>query len=185
MKKRTLIAVLIMLVLLLVALPVGVHRTYAEAREEADSVYHYDEAGINIYLGVSTRHTACEELIDLAGSYVEQTPTLQLLVDEVNRAVRVSRSLYISEGQRQKEAQANRDVSTAFDALYSALQDAGLKQEDMEAAQKLAVTMETEQTRISRSGYNKAAAEFNASLEVFPINYLRYVAMIQPLELFE
>jgi len=80
----------------------------------------------------------------------------------------------------------NKDMQSAFDALY-----AKLSKQNLDAGNK--VIFDDSKSRmvnaasiIDKSGYNEAVREFDRSvLSVFPTNYIKQLAMVKEPELFE
>ncbi len=182
MKKRNLVGICVMVVLILLAIPLGVHHSLSALREEAELTYYYDKTGYAIYEGIETREGAANNLITVARRYKEANPQLSEKIDDLEYAVRLSQNSYDDFAE---EAEANLLMGQAAQALYEELKNTELSQEDAKYPDELIAQMESEQDKIQRSSYNEDAREFNARLEKFPVNFLRYVADVKPLATFD
>lgn len=181
-KKTTAVGALVMTGLLLVSLPLGVNRSLGKLREDAKLQYYGDQTGYAIYQGVDEREAAAKNMITVARRYTDQNPALTEAVDELEYQVKVSENTY---DDFSAEAEANRKMGEAAQALYEQLEQTELSEKDAKYPRELIAQMDAEQDKIDRSSYNDAAREFNARLEKFPVDLLRHVAFVEPLDLFE
>lgn len=182
MKKNHVIGLCVMVVLILLAIPLGVHRSLSDLREDAELSYYYDNTGYAIYEGIDTREGAARNLLTVAGRYKEANPQLSEKMDDLDYAVRLSQNSFDDFGE---EAEANLLMGQAAQALYEELKNTELSETDAKYPDELIAQMESEQDKIERSSYNEDAREFNARLEKFPVNFLRYVADVKPLATFD
>ncbi len=80
----------------------------------------------------------------------------------------------------------NKELQTAYDALYAKLSAISLDANGKTIADESRVRMNGAASVIERNGYNEAVREFERTvLSVFPTNYIRQFAMVNGPELFE
>ncbi|CCX37667.1 putative uncharacterized protein [Clostridium sp. CAG:1013] len=171
-----------MVVMILVAVPWGVHNSLTKLREYAEGSYYYDNTGYAIYDGIDVREATANNLITLARKYTDVNTNLVGLIDELDYNVRLSQNSY---GNFEEEAQVNQAMGDAAQALYEELKKTELEETDQKYPDQLIAQMESEQDKINRSSYNDDAREFNARLEKFPVNLLRGLAGVSPLATFD
>ena len=181
-KKQQGIAALVMALAILAAIPLGAHMSLTRLREEAEGHFYYDQTGYAIYMGVDERQAAASNLATVARRYTGENPALVSLIDEVEYAVAYTEGSY---DDPQEEAQGNRMIGEAAQALYQELQNTQLSPADEQYPGELMAQLESEQDKINRSSYNDEARAFNARLEKFPVNLLLPVAGVQPLATFD
>ena len=182
MKKKNVVGALVMAGLLALSVPLGVNRSLTKLREKAADQYYYDNAGFAIYKGLDNREAAARNLITVAKRYTAENPKLTALVDELEYSVSTLENLYDDYGA---QAETNRGMGEAAQALYEELQRTQLSEKDAKYPEQLIAQMKSEQDKIERSSYNKEAREFNEKLEQFPVSYLRYAAGMKPLDTFD
>lgn len=80
----------------------------------------------------------------------------------------------------------NKDLQTAFDALYTKLSAISLDANARSLAEESKSRMVNAAGMIEKSGYNEAVREFNRKvMAAFPTNYISQFAMVRGPELFE
>lgn len=183
MKKKTMVGAVVMTGMLLISLPLGVNRSLTKLQDEAEGYYYYDQAqaGFAIYEGVEKREAAASNLITVAKRYTEENEKLAPLVDDLYYWVNTSKKY----GDFQAEAAANRSMGEAAQALYEELEQTALSEKDAKYPREMIAQMESEQDKIERSSYNEEARKFNEKLTKFPVSFLRHIAGIEPLGIFD
>lgn len=184
MKKRIrkLPAILVMILLLLAAIPLGVGRTYASLRKEAQNAYYDDQTGLSIPDTVAERAAFTESLITLAEGYEKENQGLTPAIDEARTA---AQNCGDGGGEDPENLAAlNQRLNQAFGSLLLQLQVLPLGEGDSKTAETLSQQMKDSQSKLDSSSYNTQAEEFNQELGQFPVRFLRDLAFLQPLELF-
>ena len=182
MKKSSIVGACVMAGLILLSIPVGVHTSLTDLRDEAEGSYYYDQTGYAIYQGLEAREATGNNLITVAERYTSENPALTSLVGDLEYAVNYSQNCWDGDAD---QAEANQLMGQAAQALYKELKSTQLSETDQKYPDQLIAQMESEQDKINRSSYNEDAREFNARLEKFPVNLLRGVAGIEPLTTFD
>lgn len=182
MKKKNVVGALVMAGLLVLSVPLGVNRSLSKVREKAANHYYYDNAGFAIYQGVDNREAAANNLITVAERYTGENANLTALADELDYWVSTAENAY---GDFKAEAEANRKMGEAAQALYAELQQTQLSEKDAKYPGQLIAQMKSEQDKIQRSSYNEEARRFNEKLKRFPVSFLRHAAGIEPLDTFD
>ena len=85
----------------------------------------------------------------------------------------------------QEEAEANRQMGAAAQALYQELRSVQLEERDLIYPDQLMAQMESEQDKIDRSSYNDKARAYNEKLSAFPFNLLRGIAGVSAMATFD
>lgn len=182
MKKRNWIGAVVMVLLIALAVPLGVHTSLADLRYDAESSFYYDKTGYSISLGIDEREAAATNLITVAQRYTQENEALTQLIGDLDYAVSYSENSYDSYDDR---AQGNEMMGQAAQALYQELKNTQLSEEDEKYPDQLMAQMDSEQDKINRSSYNEDAQEFNARLKKFPVNLLLPVVGVEPLATFD
>lgn len=182
MKKSSIVGVCVMAGLILLSIPVGVHTSLTDLRDEAEGSYYYDQTGYAIYQGLEAREATGNNLITVAERYTSQNPELTGLIGELEYAISLTQNSY---SDFSDEAQANQLMGDAAQNLYEELKQTELSESDEKYPDQLIAEMESEQDKINRSSYNDDAREFNARLDKFPVNLLRFVAGVEPLATYD
>ena len=182
MKKRNVIGACVMAAAIVVALPLGARNSLERLRSEAEGSYYYDNTGYALYDGLDEREATANNLITVARRYTDANPNLTGLIDDLDYAVRLTRGSYDDDSQ---EAQANRMMGDAAQALYEELKKTELSQEDQAYPDQLIAQMESEQDKINRSSYNQDAREFNQRLEAIPVKFLVPLTGVKPLATYD
>lgn len=182
MKKKTVIAALIMVGALLISLPLGVNHSLGKERKEAQDVFMKDEIGFSIFEEVGERRDAAENLLTVARRYVEAEPELQPYMDELETQIKACTG---SMDDLLLLPEANRKMGQAAQTLADQLSQTELSERDEKYPKSLMALMDSEQDKIQRSAYNDMAREYNEKLEKFPVSVLRYVSGVKPLEAFD
>ena len=175
-------AVLVLVAVIVIFTIFGVHRSLgAQAAAVEDQFYDgvkydgYTHKSINSQL--SNRTDAALGLISIASKYG--------LEDGVSSLRDARNELLEAKGISEKSA-LNRQLDSAFNALYSALTAEDLSDSDMNAALDYNSTFTGSQKVIDESGYNEAVRKFNREvMSVFPINFLKHISFVSSPELFE
>ena len=183
MKQTRIAAAVVMVCMVLLALPLGVNRSLTKLREEAASSYYYDKTGFDINSGIDARENAAGNMVTVAQRYTAGNEVLDAKVNDLDRAVKVSKN--DAYGEHEEEAQANRVLGDAFQALYEELEKVQLSEKDEKFSAQLRQEMKSQQYMIVHSSYNDDARAFNERLERFPVNFLKYAAFVKPLGVFE
>ncbi len=183
MQRKNLIGACVMAGAILLSIPLGAHTSLGKLREKAADSYYYDRTGYAIYEGLGERVATARNMATVAERYTGENPELVALMDEVDYAADLVE--YSGYQEYAQEAQANRQLGEAAQALYEGLKATQLSQTDEKYPDQLMAQLESEQDKISRSSYNEDARNFNARLEKFPANLLRHVAGVEPLATFD
>jgi hypothetical protein len=183
MKKKNIVAAVIMTGVLVLSIPLGVNRSLSKVRDEAMGDYYYDSTGFAVYDGLETRVDTASNLLSLAEKYKSGNESLMLLCNDLEGAIHVCKNTEYEDFQA--EAEANQKLGEAAEALAEALKQEDLSERDAKYPDSLMSLMRSEQDKIERSSYNDKAREYNAMLEAFPVNILRYPAGLAPLGVFQ
>lgn len=183
MKKTNLVGALVMALLILIALPLGVHTSFSRLREEVSWDFYGDDAGFSIYNSIETREDAAHNMVTIAEKYTNQYPQLVDLVSELDYWATASERSYSD--TYQEEAEANREMGAAAQALYQELKNVQLEERDLIYPDQLMAQMESEQDKLNRSTYNDKARAYNAKLSAFPFNLLRGIAGVPTMATFD
>lgn len=183
MKKTNLVGALVMALLILIALPLGVHTSFTRLREEVAWEFYGDDAGFAIYDSIETREDAAHNMVTIAEKYTNQYPQLVDLASELEYWATASERSYSD--TYQEEAEANRQMSAAAQALYQELRSVQLEERDLIYPDQLMAQMESEQDKIDRSSYNDKARAYNEKLSAFPFNLLRGIAGVPSMATFD
>ena len=140
------------------------------------------QTGYAIYQGLEAREATGNNLITVAERYTSQNPELTSLIGDLEYAISLTQNSY---SDFSDEAQANQLMGDAAQNLYEELKQTELSESDEKYPDQLIAEMESEQDKINRSSYNDDAREFNARLEKFPVNLLRFVAGVEPLATYD
>ena len=178
MKKSSIVGACVMAGLILLSIPVGVHTSLTDLRDEAEGSYYYDQTGYAIYQGLEAREATGNNLITVAERYTSENPALTELIGDLEYTVRLAQNSYDDFAE---EAQANQMMTDAAQALYDELKNTQLSEEDAKYPDQLIAQMKSEQDKINRSSYNDEAREFNARLGKFPVNLLLPLVGVEPL----
>lgn len=182
MKKSNVIGGIVLAAALVLSVPLGVHTSLTELRDEAEWSYYGDKTGFAIWDGIENREDAASNLMTVARRYTSENPALTSLVGDLEYAVNYSQNCWDGDAD---QAEANQLMGQAAQALYEELKNTQLSETDQKYPDQLIAQMKSEQDKINRSNYNEDAREFNARLEKFPVNLLRGVAGIEPLTTFD
>ena len=115
--------------------------------------------------------------------YTEENEKLEPLINELDRAIKVSQNT--TYGDFGEEAEANLRLGDAAQVLFEELEKTQLSETDKKYPGQLMAQMKSQQDMIVRSSYNDDARAFNERLERFPVNFLKYAAFVKPLGVFE
>ena len=184
MKKRDAIAAAIMAGLILVSLPLGAQHSLEELREDAEGLFYYDRAGYSIYDGIEKRTEAAQNLITVANRYTTAHTELTPYVDELDYQLRTLGNIFDYDTDSEGVA-ANYEMGQVAENLAHALEAIDLEEKDEKYPAQLIAQMQSEQDKISRSGYNDAARSFNDKLYSFPISLLRPFTGVKALCVFD
>lgn len=181
MKRKRVIAVLAMILLILLAVPIGLYSSVASLRDDALAVYHDDQTGYTILRGLQNRADAAENLLKIAEKYQDQHGELEIAVAQLEDTVGAldeARSGAVDEAQ----ARANQ----ALDASAQTLAEALLALDDIAEADQTHVDnqlqeLRSNQEQINHSDYNEAAVDFNQGLEEYPAKLLADIGLVKRL----
>ena len=168
--------------LILIALPLGVHTSFTRLREEVRGNYYYDDGDYSLYDSIDAREAASSNLITVAEKYTAEDPELTGLMADLEYWVNVSNGCY--DPDLQEEAEANRELGNAFQALYDRLSQVSLEERDQKYPGQLLAQMESEQDKIDRASYNDEARAYNEKLSAFPVNLLGKLGGVSPMGIF-
>ena len=182
-KKSTVAGVVVMVLLILLALPLGVNCSFSRLREEVRGNYYYDDGDYSLYDSIDAREAASSNLITVAEKYTAEDPELTGLMADLEYWVNVSNGCY--DPDLQEEVEANREMGNAFQALYDRLSQVALEERDQKYPGQLLAQMESEQDKIDRSSYNDKARAYNEKLAAFPFNLLRGIAGVPSMATFD
>ena len=183
MKQKRIAAAVVMVCMVLLALPLGVNRSLTKLREEAENSYYYDSTGFAVYSGIDAREDAASNMLTVAKRYTEENEKLEPLINELDRAIKVSQNT--TYGDFGEEAEANLRLGDAAQVLFEELEKTQLSETDKKYPGQLMAQMKSQQDMIVRSSYNDDARAFNERLERVPVNFLKYAAFVKPLGVFE
>ena len=181
-KKSTVAGVVVMVLLILLALPLGVHTSFTRLREEVRGNYYYDDGDYSLYDSIDAREAASSNLITVAEKYTAEDPELTGLMADLEYWVNVSNGCY--DPDLQEEVEANREMGNAFQALYDRLSQVSLEERDQKYPGQLLAQMESEQDKIDRASYNDEARAYNEKLAAFPVNLLGKLGGVSPMGIF-
>lgn len=184
-KKKTscIVGAIFMAAAIVVSVPLGAKRSFERLRDDAAGDYYYDATGYAVYQGIEVREAAASNLVTVAKKYVDNNPSLDPYIDELEYRIKYSQNMYSFQCGT-KEVEANRLMGQAAEDLYVELEKIELSEKDAAYPKKLISEMRSEQDKIERSSYNEGAAEFNAKLNNFPISFLKEVVDIEPMGVF-
>ena len=83
MKKSSIVGACVMAGLILLSIPVGVHTSLTDLRDEAEGSYYYDQTGYAIYQGLEAREATGNNLVTIEDSYKRQNQELSRLIGEL------------------------------------------------------------------------------------------------------
>lgn len=185
-KGKNAVAALIMAIMIVLSIPLGVNRSFARLREDVEHEYYYDSTGYALWEGVDARRESAKNLITIAEKYVDEYPELQTPINALSHRV-LEENTYLSlEDETFSDiVKVNSELTQEAYALYEALDQVTLSEKDEKYPGKIMAEMDAEQDKLQRSSYNDLAREYNARLERFPVNFLRYLSNIKPMGVFE
>jgi len=182
MKRNVFIAFLLMIIMIVVAVPIGVNNSLAKERQNAQGSYYYDKTGFAIWQGLEARRDAAANLITVADNYKGENEKLAPLINNLERAVNGTKTYstdYKGEGE------ANLLLSIEAKALADELEKTNLSEKDEKYPRMMIAEMDSQQDMITRSSYNDDARVFNEKLEKFPANVFIKFTSVKPLYIFE
>lgn len=182
-RKSYTVGALVMAGMIVLSIPLGAKNSLENLRREAESDYYYDDTGYAVYQGIDAREEAASNLITIAQRYVDANPDLDPYIDELDYRVKYSKNMY-SYQCGEKEVEANDLMGQAAEALYEQLEKIQLSEKDEKYPAQLIAEMRSQQDKIERSSYNGDAAEFNARLDKFPMNFINRLVGVQPMGVF-
>lgn len=188
LKKRS-GAVLAALVIIVLSSFFAANRSLNEKVREVNDLFlngvydtnvGYKQKSIKSQLDV--RKDASMNLISVGANYKEAEKETERLRDTRNQ---LENGLSRTVGA-EKLYDYNKNLQTAFDALYVKLSTITLAQDKKDLAEESKKRMEGSARVIEISGYNEAVREFDRKvLSAFPTNYIKQLAMVKGPELFE
>ena len=141
MKKMNLVGALVMALLILIALPLGCTPSFNRLREEVAWEFYGDDAGFAIYDSIETREDAAHNMVTIAEKYTNQYPQLMDPGQRAGVLGPTPRSWSYSDTY-QEEAEANRQMGVAAQALYQELRSVQLEERDLIYPDQLMAQME-------------------------------------------
>lgn len=185
-KGKNAVAALIMTIMIVLSIPLGVNRSFARLREDVEQEYYYDSTGYALWEGVDARRESAKNLITIAEKYVDEYPELQTPINALgHRVLEENTYLSLEDETFSNIVKVNSELTQEAYALYEALDQVTLSEKDEKYPGKIMAEMDAEQDKLQRSSYNDLAREYNARLERFPVNFLRYLSNIKPMGVFE
>lgn len=185
-KGNTAIAALVMALLIVLSVPLGVNRSFDRLREEVEDEYHYDSTGYALWEGMDAREECAQNLLKVAGNYVDQYPELDPLIDDLEYRVKLSQNTSEhSDETLSSIVKVNDELTRDAQALYEQLEQLELSERDEKYPRQIMAEMDAEQDKMERSSYNDKAREYNGRLEKFPVNFLRHISGLKEMGVFE
>lgn len=183
MKKRP-VAIIIMAVLLVIAVPLGAYTSLSPMRDKAADEIYYDEAGFSIYEAVNSRADAAENINKIAEKYSAGDSSFNTLIDDLDRAVSHVRITWAEDVS--ELAQANSELDLPANELVNKMKaSSAVSTADVSTVDGQITEMESQQYKIDRGSYNGAATEYNSRLRQFPVSLLSRLGLLEQMELFE
>lgn len=185
-------AIVIAVVLILLSTYFGAYRSLSVAVGEvadgfSNGVTYTDDSG-NTYLHKSirsqllNRSEASINLASVADTFIEANTEAETLRAAYNEM----RNLIYNDGTPSELCSADKELGTAFNALYAVLSKLELDTKDAKRIEEYRTEMAGAAGEIETSGYNESVREFNrTTLSVFPTNILKTICFVEEPELFE
>lgn len=181
MKKKHVIAIIVMLLMILVAIPLGIDNSIDELKKTADSHYYYDSTGYAIYEGVDKRVESAEQLIKVANKYEADHTELIPLIEELERT---AKELDYTYDVLEEEAK-NRELDVPAQALADALGRIELDEADAKYPKQIMAEITAEMKRLQHSSYNDHARSYNERIGGFPVSVMKNLGFYDPLPVYE
>lgn len=180
MKHKQLFSFFIMLLLIILALPIGMYTSLNSIRVNAEQDYYNDQTGYAISQGIQSREDAARNLIKIAKKYQDQYTELQNPMTELEQAISLleDSSLF---SVTEKNAEANRNLNAPAQALAEMLKNLDISESDINSVNNQLTELSVAQEEINRSNYNTEAAAFNQKLEKYPAKLMNNLGIIQSL----
>lgn len=159
-KARKVAGVVLVAVLVLFTI-LGLNRSVAAQAHKTAALY---EASFGIADQLGERLNAARGLASLASENAALSDLYNALRDAYN-------ALYDAQGPH-AQYQANMALETAWQALYTALQDTDLSSDTQQQADYYADTLTNAQRCIDTDGYNAAVAQFQTEVMGTPVTRL-------------
>ena len=185
MKKKTILAAGVMALAILAAIPLGANRSFARLYAEASGSYYYDSTGYAIYQGLEARQATAQNLITVARRYTDQDEALPAAIEALEYQVKLAESASYCPEDLAKAVEADRAMGDAAAQLAERLETLTLAERDQKYPRQLLADLDAEADKLARSSYNDDARAYNARLEKFPIRFLRGIAGIQTMAVYE
>lgn len=177
MKRKQIFSFFILILLIVLALPIGLYTSLNSIRKDAEEKYYSDQTGYTISQGVQAREDAARNLIKIAEKYQDQYTQLQDSVSELEQAIALLGNSSVTE----KHAEANLGLSTPAQSLTDMLLSLDIADEDVKYANNQLTELTAAQQQINKSNYNTEAAAFNQKLEEYPAKLLKDLGIIKAL----
>lgn len=185
-------AIVLTVVIILLSTYFGAYRSLTvKVGEIADGfnegVYYTDDSGNtfqhkSIRSQLINRSEASINLVDVADTFDDAQEEAKALREAYNNL----RNLLYNDGTPAQLCAANKELTTAFDALHTVLAGEALDTKDAKRIADYMLEMDGAADEIEASGYNESVREFNRStLSVFPTNILKSICFVDAPELFE
>ncbi len=185
-------AIVLTVVIILLSTYFGAYRSLTvKVGEIADGfnegVYYTDDSGNtfqhkSIRSQLINRSEASINLVDVADTFDDAQEEAKALREAYNNL----RNLLYNDGTPAQLCAANKELTTAFDALHTVLAGEDLDTKDAKRIADYMLEMDGAADEIEASGYNESVREFNRStLSVFPTNILKSICFVDAPELFE
>lgn len=184
LKKRP-IAIIITLCVICLSTIFSAHRTLGAAcREVEDGFYtgvydaEWKSSRKSIRSQLDKRQEAASTLLSIAANLEEVSQEVQLLFE--------AREALAQADTIPQQFAANKTLDSAFHNLVSALSELSLDERNMQIVDKATTNFRGAQSVIRNAGYNETVRAFHRdTLDVFPTNVIRTIAMIEAPALFE
>lgn len=180
MKRKQIFSFFIMLLLIVLALPIGMYTSLNSIRDDAEGTYYYDQREHSIDQLIQNREDAARNLIKIAEKYRDQYTELQSPISELNDAISLleNSSLY---SITEKNAEANRSLNAPAQALVDVLLNLDINESDTNNVNNQMAELTEAQDKINSSSYNTEAATYNLKLEKYPAKLMKNLGIIKSL----
>ncbi len=179
--KQKKVAILCCVLMVLVAIPFGAHRSLKALRQDAADVYaNGDDSGLSILANLNSIGEYASTLIKTAGSCYDSA-------DAVYSELQTAYKNLIASDAREPEARrdALTDLMTACTLLQADYQGRSDIPEDTARLMNRSVNdIISMKDQMRHSGYNALATQFNNTLDTFPAGAFAALTGIDPLPLF-
>ncbi len=177
--KKTPTAIIIMLAVILTSGVLGCRRSLLSLRKAAEDYFYSGENGDgdSIQSDLEYIGATASNFKTIAVRYIDSDDRL---ISELNSA----RSALASASTIPEKHAAASELFDAVTALHGALDPKVMNSTDRSFRSSLYDDINSAMLRISHSGYNDAAREFNSILDSFPASLISGLVGIEPIQLY-